>query len=221
MLELSRIVKSFGSSRVLDGVNLKVDDGEAVCIAGANAAGKTTLLTIAAGMQKPDSGSVASEGKLGYVPQEPALFGEMTVRDHLRLWYAANNLPGKLLFSASAPETLLGLHLHARKRADRLSGGVRKRLSIACALAGDPPGLLLDEPFTALDLQTKTDILALLSDLKQRRKGLLFTSHDPSAVAAAADRVLLLRDGAISGEIRLAGEQEDRIAQVIALLSQT
>ena len=221
MLELSRIVKSFGSSRVLDGVNLKVDDGEAVCIAGANAAGKTTLLTIAAGMQKPDSGSVAAEGKLGYVPQEPALFGEMTVRDHLRLWYAANNLPGKLLFSASAPETLLGLHLHARKRADRLSGGVRKRLSIACALAGDPPGLLLGEPFTALDLQTKTDILALLSDLKQRRKGLLFTSHDPSAVAAAADRVLLLRDGAISGEIRLVGEQEDRIAQVIALLSQT
>lgn len=221
MLELSRIVKSFGSSRVLDGVNLKVDDGEAVCIAGANAAGKTTLLTIAAGMQKPDSGSVAAEGKLGYVPQEPALFGEMTVRDHLRLWYAANNLPGKLLFSASAPETLLGLHLHARKRVDRLSGGVRKRLSIACALVGDPPGLLLDEPFTALDLQTKTDILALLSDLKQRRKGLLFTSHDPSAVAAAADRVLLLRDGAISGEIRLAGEQEDRIAQVIALLSQT
>lgn len=221
MLELSRIVKSFGSSRVLDGVNLKVDDGEAVCIAGANAAGKTTLLTIAAGMQKPDSGSVAAEGKLGYVPQEPALFGEMTVRDHLRLWYAANNLPGKLLFSASAPETMLGLHLHARKRADRLSGGVRKRLSIACALAGDPPGLLLDEPFTALDLQTKTDILALLSDLKQRRKGLLFTSHDPSAVAAAADRVLLLRDGAISGEIRLVGEQEDRIAQVIALLSQT
>ncbi len=221
MLELSRIVKSFGSSRVLDGVNLKVDDGEAVCIAGANAAGKTTLLTIAAGMQKPDSGSVAAEGKLGYVSQEPALFGEMTVRDHLRLWYAANNLPEKLLFSASAPETMLGLHLHARKRADRLSGGVRKRLSIACALAGDPPGLLLDEPFTALDLQTKTDILALLSDLKQRRKGLLFTSHDPSAVAAAADRVLLLRDGAISGEIRLAGEQEDRIAQVIALLSQT
>ena len=221
MLELSRIVKSFGRSRVLEGVNLKVDDGEAVCIAGANAAGKTTLLTIAAGMQKPDSGSVAAEGKLGYVPQEPALFGEMTVRDHLRLWYAANNLPGKLLFSASAPETLLGLHLHARKRVDRLSGGVRKRLSIACALAGDPPVLLLDEPFTALDLQTKTDILALLSDLKQRRKGLLFTSHDPSAVAAAADRVLLLRDGAISGEIRLAGEQEDRIAQVIALLSQT
>ena len=221
MLELSRIVKSFGSSRVLDGVNLKVDDGEAVCIAGANAAGKTTLLTIAAGMQKPDSGSVAAEGKLGYVPQEPALFGEMTVRDHLRLWYAANNLPGKLLFSASAPETLLALHLHARKRVDRLSGGVSKRLSIACALSGDPPGLLLDEPFTALDLQTKTDILALLSDLKQRRKGLLFTSHDPSAVAAAADRVLLLRDGAISGEIRLAGEQEDRIAQVIALLSQT
>lgn len=221
MLELSRIVKSFGSSRVLDGVNLKVDDGEAVCIAGANAAGKTTLLTIAAGMQKPDSGSVAAEGKLGYVPQEPALFGEMTVRDHLRLWYAANNLPGKLLFSASAPETLLGLHLHARKRVDRLSGGVRKRLSIACALVGDPPGLLLDEPFTALDLQTKTDILALLSDLKQRGKGLLFSSHDPSAVAAAADRVLLLRDGAISGEIRLAGEQEDRIAQVIALLSQT
>nr|WP_243150708.1 ATP-binding cassette domain-containing protein [Anaerotruncus sp. 1XD42-93] len=220
-MELSRIVKSFGSSRVLDGVNLKVDAGEAVCIAGANAAGKTTLLTIAAGMQKPDSGSVAAEGKLGYVSQEPALFGEMTVRDHLRLWYAANNLPEKLLFSASAPETMLGLHLHARKRADRLSGGVRKRLSIACALAGDPPGLLLDEPFTALDLQTKTDILALLSDLKQRRKGLLFTSHDPSAVAAAADRVLLLRDGAISGEIRLAGEQEDRIAQVIALLSQT
>ena len=177
MLELSRIVKSFGSSRVLDGVNLKVDAGEAVCIAGANAAGKTTLLTIAAGMQKPDSGSVAAEGKLGYVPQEPALFGEMTVRDHLRLWYAANNLPGKLLFSASAPETLLGLHLHARKRAERLSGGVRKRLSIACALAGDPPGLLLDEPFRGLDDNLRHNIAALILG-RARGRSILMSTHD-------------------------------------------
>lgn len=221
VLELSRIVKSFGGSRVLNGVSLKVAAGEAVCIAGANAAGKTTLLTIAAGMQKPDSGSVVVKGKPGYVPQEPALFGEMTVRDHLRLWYAANDLPEKMIFSGSAPETLLGLHLHTHKRVDRLSGGVKKRLSIACALAGDPPGLLLDEPFTALDLQTRGEILELLSDLKQRRKGILFTSHDPSAVATAADRVLLLRDGGISGEIQLEGEREARTAQVIALLSRT
>ena len=219
MIELSQIVKSFGNARVLDGISLKVVSGEAVCVAGANAAGKTTLLTIAAGLQKPDSGQVVVEGIPGYVPQEPALFGEMTVRDHLRLWYAANDLPEKGVFSASAPETLLGLHPHARKRVDRLSGGVKKRLSIACALAGDPPGLLLDEPFAALDLQTRNEILALLVTLKQRGKWLLFTSHDPSAVAAAADRVLLLRDGVISGEIRLEGEQEARTAQVITLLS--
>ncbi|MEM1485743.1 ATP-binding cassette domain-containing protein [Oscillospiraceae bacterium PP1C4] len=219
MLELENITKAYGSFRVLEGVNLTCRQGQAICVAGTNAAGKTTLLTIAAALQKQDSGTVTCDGKIGYVSQDAALMTDLSVRDNLALWYAANDLPKSGLFSAASTETALGLRLYEKKRVSAISGGIRKRLAIACALIGEPAYLLMDEPFTALDLQSRTDITQLLVLLKTQGRGLLFTSHDPSMITAVADCVLLLRDGKIMDELVLSGDAAMRSAQIIELIS--
>lgn len=219
MLKLAQIDKAYGAAGVLRKADLCCEAGEAVCIAGANAAGKTTLLSIAAGLLAPDSGHVECGETPGYVPQETALPPELTVREALSLWYAAAGRGGRELFSPDAAETALGLLPHARKRIGKLSGGLKKRASIACALAGRPRVLLLDEPFTALDLPSRAQILELLRALRSNGCALLFSSHDPSAVAALADRVLLLQGGSIAAEETLSGTEQERTSQVIALLS--
>lgn len=219
MLELAKIFKSYGSARVLDGASLRCERGQAVCLAGANAAGKTTLLTIAAGVQKADRGEVRCDGTVGYVPQETALLADLSVRDNLALWYAACSRPRSAMFSADSPERALGLCAFAGRRVSRLSGGVKKRAAIACALAARPDYLIMDEPFTALDVTGRADIAALLRGLKQRGAGLLFSSHDPSAIASVADVMVLLRGGRVDAPAALTGDEACRMVQAAEQLS--
>lgn len=220
MLEITKISKRYGAMQVLRDVSLRCERGEAVCLAGANAAGKTTLLTIAAGLQKADSGVVQADGKMGFVPQEGALLEQLSVKDNLRLWYAAANLSVKPL-GEDSPERLFGLLPYAGKRVSKLSGGMKKRVSIACALAGNPDYLVLDEPFTALDLPSRTEILTLLCRLKEQGTGVLFSSHDQTAIAGVADRLLVLEEGAVRCEVVLASKTDvqTRTEQIISALS--
>lgn len=219
MLELTGISKSYGSVKVLDGTTLSCARSAALCLAGANAAGKTTLLSIAAGLCKPDSGRVSCDGTVGFVPQQSALLEDLTVRENLMLWYAACGRPNREIFGAASVERKLGLEQFARKRVGALSGGYRKRIDIACALAKNPDYLLMDEPFTALDLNSRQHITGFLRSLCAQGKGLLFSSHDPDAIAGVADRMALLRSGVITREEDLL-EGGGRNPQIIALLSQ-
>lgn len=220
MLKLTEIKKAFGNVDVLNGVSLTCAPGETVCIAGANGAGKTTLLSIAAGLVAADAGDVQCGGRIGYLSQEPALLSELSVKDNLILWYAAYHRAARTVFSQDAPETTLGLRPYARRKISKLSGGLRKRAAIACALVGEPAFLLMDEPFAALDLQSRAEMLELLCALKQQGKGLLLISHDPKAITALADRVVLLKNGLVLAEETILGEQEQRKKQVIELLSE-
>lgn len=218
MLALTKISKSYGNAKVLRGVTLHCQSGVALCLAGANAAGKTTLLTIAAGLQKADSGTVERGGSIGFVPQDSALLGDLTLRENLMLWYAACGRRGREILSADSVERRLGLEPYMKKRVRALSGGCRKRADIACAMAKDPDYLLMDEPFTALDISSREEITGLIRELRERGKGILFSSHDPSAIAGAADRMAVLRDGAIFREEPLQ-EGTDRASQIMELLS--
>lgn len=220
MLELRKITKAFGGSPVLGGASLYCAPGEIICLVGANAAGKTTLLSIAAGLQKADGGQVLCQGRLGFVPQDCALLEELTVTDNLRLWYAAAGLDTSLLFASGTTEALLELSPYAGKRVSRLSGGIKKRTAIACALVCAPVCLLMDEPFTALDQTSRQAIVSLLKRLKQDGKSVLFSSHDPAAIADAADKVALLREGAIATVVPLERQEGSPVAQVISLLAQ-
>ncbi len=203
MLELYKLQKSFDKRQpVLKDISLALAPGAAICIAGQNATGKTTLLRTACGLISPDAGTVSCDGKIAFVPQEPALLPELTVRDNLKLWYAAQGLRGPT-FSAPSPEGLLGLGPFEKKRAGALSGGMKKRLSIAAALVGQPGYLLLDEPFAALDAPGSRTLSQLLCRLKSGGMGILLTSHEPQQIAALADKLFLLQDGRFSAALAL------------------
>lgn len=197
MLELKELYKSFGNGQeILRGVSLQVKSGCAVCIAGKNASGKTTLLRIACGIIKADSGVIFCRGHVAFVPQEPAILPDLSVKENLKLWYAAQGKNGPD-FSADSLESKFGLKDYKRKKAGDLSGGMKKRLSIACALVKMPHYLLLDEPFASLDAPSCRQLASLLNALKSAGVGILFTSHEPAHISAVADELLLLRDGAL------------------------
>ena len=148
-------------------------------------------------MLAADSGTVSAAGHISFVPQQPAVLDNLSVNDNLRLWYASQNVSGPD-WKDSSTETLLGLKKHRRKKAGTLSGGMKKRLSVATALARKPDWLLLDEPFASLDANGCLDIVSILCSLKTEGVGIIFTSHQPEYISAVADRLLLLKDGQIS-----------------------
>lgn len=219
MLKLYKLQKSFDKGLpVLREITFSLAPGTAVCIAGRNATGKTTLLRLACGLIQPDAGTVCCNGKIAFVPQEPALLPELTVLDNLKLWYSAQGLDGPA-FAENSPETQFGLFPFRKKRAGALSGGMKKRLSIATALVGSPGYLLLDEPFAALDAPGCRELSSLLCHLKSQGTGILFTSHEPQQIAALADEVFLLQDGRLSEPLALGDmSAEKRQPRVLALL---
>ncbi len=166
-LQAVDIASSYGKKKVLCGVNITADAGQCVGIVGTNGCGKSTLLNILAGLRKADGGEIYFDGNraqgrqlfiryAGYVPQESSLIPELSVMDNLRLWYTDAAMLRQSLEQGFLKA--LGVDRMCRLRAGKLSGGMKKRVSIGCALAGDPPILLLDEPDAALDLPGKEEI---------------------------------------------------------------
>ena len=219
MLRINNLYKAFDKRQpVLSGVSLSLLPGQAICIAGKNATGKTTLLRLACGILTPDVGTVLTEGRVAYVPQEPALLPELSVKDNLMLWYAAQNLPGPT-FSPQSPEALLGLASYRNKSAGTLSGGMKKRLSIAQALVSRPDYLLLDEPFSALDAVSSQLLVSVLCAFKRDGVGILFSAHEPEQICAVADVVKLLQQGRLSQSLLLESVPEaQRPTRVLSLL---
>ena len=185
MLKLDQVSFSYKRKPVLQQLSLTAEAGECIVLAGPNGSGKSTLLSLIAGVRKPDSGRILREGKLGYVPQGTALFEDMTVEDNLRFFAR--------LAGAALPEALpLGVDRWRKTRVSRLSGGTAKRVSIACALLGQPDILLLDEPAAGLDLIYQEELLALLTQLKAQGLLILYAGHEIGEFADLYDRLLFL-----------------------------
>ena len=173
MVEIQGICKSYGSQEILKDINLEAGPGECVGIVGKNGCGKTTLLSILAGARKADRGSIRYNGKeavghpgvfaeeAAYVPQENPLMEELTVRDNLLLWYKGKRQELRADLEKKS-SFLLGMESMLDRRVSHLSGGMKKRLSIACALSGHAPVLIMDEPGAALDLECKEMIRGYL-----------------------------------------------------------
>lgn len=201
-LLVTGIESAYGRKKVLQGVSLAAETGQCVGLVGANGCGKSTLLGILAGLRRPDAGSILFDGKsaaekdlircTGYVPQESNLIGELSVRDNLLLWYGGR----AALEEAFRQEFLhrLGVEQLCRVRVDRLSGGMKKKVSIVCALAGNPPILLLDEPGAALDLPGKNEFRNFLCWHKSRGGTVLLATHDESELSVC-DRIFVLHNG--------------------------
>lgn len=184
ILKVTGLKKSYRKKIILDNVSFEVSAGDIVGIVGANGCGKSTLLRILSGADKPDSGVIECCGhnfsknaaqyrkNIGYVPQDNPLFENLSVLDNLKFWYCdcMNSLPQIM--------ERFGLEKYARYSVSKLSGGMKKRLSIACSIAGAPPLLILDEPGASLDIVCKNDICRYLSDYCKNGGTVIITSHE-------------------------------------------
>lgn len=220
-LRAVNIASSYGRKRVLCGVNITAGAGQCVGIVGTNGCGKSTLLNILAGLRKADGGDIYFDGNhaqgrkffiqyAGYVPQESNLIPELSVMDNLRLWYQDADALRQSLEQGFL--RVLGIDGMCRLKAGKLSGGMKKRVSIGCALAGNPPILILDEPDAALDLPGKADIRQYLGMYKQMGGTVLLATHDEMDLDLC-DRVYALNRG-VSKEIDRALRGEDLLKQI-------
>ena len=171
MLEIKKISKTYKKQTILKDITIDVKSGDCIGLLGENGAGKSTLLSILAGITKADEGSFtySPNTKAGYVPQENPLITDISVRDNLSLWYG-KEIPD-IVHELSLDDCL-------DKKVCHLSGGMKKRLSIAIAMADNPNLLLLDEPSAALDLVCKQIIRDYLESFCKKGGAVIIATHD-------------------------------------------
>ncbi|SDF28122.1 energy-coupling factor ABC transporter ATP-binding protein [Halorientalis regularis] len=216
MIETRGLVASRGDTRVLDGLDLTIEDGEFVLLVGPNGAGKTTLVRQFNGLEDPDSGTVLVDGRpvhedlvaartaVGMVFQDPRdQFVAATVRADVafgpeNLGLAHDEIDRRV---EGALETV-GMAGRGDERIDRLSGGEQARVAIAGALAMAPDHLVLDEPLASLDLPARRAVCDHLERLHDDGTGVVLVTHDLRDVSDLADRIVVLSDGrvALDGE---------------------
>lgn len=200
LVRLKKIEKSYGPERVLGPVSLSVCAGEIVGIIGENGAGKSTLLRIIAGVEHPDAGEIVraelKPGEIGYVPQELALYQSLTGRQNLSYWAAAVGLSGKEKTERIRELlTLVNLAEKADKPVSSYSGGMKRRLNLACALVGKVRLLLLDEPTVGADVRSTELMLNALTELQGRGCAVILVSHHMDEIARVCGRCLRIEGG--------------------------
>jgi ABC-2 type transport system ATP-binding protein len=210
VLSVVDLKKRFGSRVAVDGVSFAIRAGETVGLLGPNGAGKTTTLGIINGLVTPDSGSIyfkqqlisagsdALKRSIGLVPQDLALYDELSAWANLQLFGGLFGLSNALLAErAAAALDLVGLADRKRDRVKGFSGGMKRRLNIACALLHDPELILLDEPTVGVDPQSRNAIFENLEELKRRGKTLLYTTHYMEEAERLCDRIVIVDGGRV------------------------
>jgi lipopolysaccharide export system ATP-binding protein len=210
------LVKRYGARAVVNGVSANVEKGEVVGLLGPNGAGKTTTFYMVVGLVKPDAGRVSivrdgveleltgspmykrSRAGIGYLAQENSIFRKLSVGDNIRLIWEMNGVPRREQ-DRRLPDLLeeFGLSRFVDARGDSLSGGERRRVEIARAIATEPAFLLLDEPFTGIDPIAVADIQLMIRQLRDRGLGVLITDHQVRETLAIVDRAYIVNDGVI------------------------
>ena len=217
MIEINNLTSAYGKKKVLNGVSLCGERGECIGIVGPNGCGKSTLLSIMAGTLRPLSGNISYYGNdalkeravfskmTGYVPQENPLMPELSVYDNLRLWYTDKAELRKELEQGFLQ--ILGIQEFIKMPVSKLSGGMKKRVSIGIALSGMPPVLILEEPSAALDLVCKEEIKRYLRIYLEKKGTVVITTHEESELELC-DSLYVMKDGRLSEVDRtLRGEE--------------
>jgi lipopolysaccharide export system ATP-binding protein len=211
-LQADELSKTYGGRQVVKGISLGMNQGEIVGLLGPNGAGKTTTFYMMVGLVKPERGKVTLENVdvtryalhrrarigLGYLPQEPSTFRRLTVEENLALiWELSPPDPISIPERITAMLSDFGLEGLRHQNVMTLSGGERRRLEIARAMATKPRYLLLDEPFTGVDPLHVAEIQEIVRRLRARGMGVLITDHNARALLELVDRVYVIREGEI------------------------
>ncbi len=216
ILTAHQLIKTYNKRNVVNGVSLQVSTGEVVGLLGPNGAGKTTSFYMMVGLIKADHGNISLDDKdithypmhlraingIGYLPQEPSIFRKLSVKDNL---HAVLQIRSELSVEQQEQvieDLLQEFHIgHLRNQMGlSLSGGERRRLEIARALATNPKFILLDEPFAGVDPISVEDIKIIIEHLKSRGIGILITEHNVRETLSICDRAYILSDGKVIAE---------------------
>jgi len=211
-LETRDLVKCYGERKVVDGVSLELTRGEIVGLLGPNGAGKTTTFHIITGFIRPEQGTVALDGHditrmpvykrarlgLGYLSQEPSIFRKLSVEDNIRAILEMLGVP-KAEQAVRVEELLTKFNVGQLKKQQggTLSGGERRRVELARALASRPSFLLLDEPFTGIDPIVRTEIQDIVRKLRDDGLGILITDHNVRETLEITDRAYIMYDARV------------------------
>ena len=229
-IEAKNLIKIYGSRRVVNDISFSVEKGEVVGLLGPNGAGKTTTFYMVVGLVKPNRGTVLIDGEdittwpmherakagVGYLPQEASSFRSLSVEDNIKLVLQMNDKLTEDEKNRKLEELLdeFGMTKLRKETAISLSGGERRRVELARALAASPDFILLDEPFTGIDPiaigEIKENIRKLSVD---KGLGVLITDHNPKATLSITDRAYVIFDGQIKIQGKSADVANDSVAK--------
>ncbi len=210
MLEVKDLIKRYGSKTAVDHIGFSVGDGEVFGLLGPNGAGKSTTINIVTGLLRKDGGSVLVGGMdmdshlneckklLGIVPQDLAIYNDLTAMQNVCFFGSLYGLSGRAL-KERAEETLdfVGLMDRARDRARTFSGGMKRRLNIACGLVHRPRLLILDEPTVGIDPQSRNHILQSIRRLNGQGMSILYTTHYMEEAQQLCSRIAVIDAGRV------------------------
>lgn len=211
-IQTSSLIKTYRTRRVVNDVSIEVNRGEVVGLLGPNGAGKTTTFYMVVGLVRPNDGKITLDGEdvshlpmhlrarkgIGYLAQEPSVFRKLSVEDNLLAVWELLGIPKKEQ-KERLEELLEEFHITKirKSKGSQLSGGERRRVEIARAMATNPSFLLLDEPFSGIDPLAISDIQKMIRQLKNRNLGILITDHNVRDTLAITDRAYILSEGRI------------------------
>ena len=213
MLTVETLSKSYGSLKAVDNISFQVKPGEIYGLLGPNGAGKTTTISCTCGLLKPDAGRIELEGiplssdplefkqRIGVVPQETAIYGDLTAHENLRFWGQLAGLSGGEL-KTRIKEVLetVGLQDRGREPTRKFSGGMKRRLNLAVGMIHNPRLLLLDEPTVGIDVQARLNILEGVRTEAKKGTAVLYTTHYLEEAQDLCDRIGIMDEGRVLAE---------------------
>ncbi len=212
MLEIKDLKKSYRGKPAVDGVSFKVEGGQLLGVIGRNGAGKSTLMSMIATLIKPDSGSIIFNGtdtvahpaaireKLGFVPQEIALYEKLSGLDNMKFWGKESGVSGERL-KERIKEVCEDINFDEemlKKKVENYSGGMKRRLNIGVALLHDPELIVLDEPTAGIDIDSGKLVQNAIARLRDRGKAVIYVGHYLEEIRELATHICILKDGKIA-----------------------
>jgi ABC-2 type transport system ATP-binding protein len=210
MIEVDELRKSYGDLMAVDGVSLSAKPGEIFGLLGPNGAGKTTTISCISGLLQPTSGRIrvmghdvvtdgpAARRVLGIVPQEIALYEELSAMENLEYWGGAQGLRNPVLRDRIREVlSLIGLEDRAREPVKQFSGGMKRRLNLACSILHQPKALLLDEPTAGVDPQSRVRLLDLVRAQARAGACVIYTTHYMEEAETLCDRLAIVDHGKV------------------------
>lgn len=212
-MKMINLDKCYGDKKVVNNITFEIRRGEILCFLGPNGAGKSTTINILAGVLGADGGEIHYKGKrmgdakkeyqyhLGVVPQDLALYEDLTAMQNVRFFASLYGLKGKeLCEKADKALSFVGLRERKDQKVKTFSGGMKRRLNIACAIAHEPELVIMDEPTVGIDPQSRNHILESIRELRSHGMTVLYTTHYMEEVEEISTRIIVMDDGALIAE---------------------